>query len=94
MPHHKSAIKRMKTNERDRKRSQAVKSEVRSAIRKVRETAAGEKAAETFRKTQSILDNAVRKGVLHKNTVNRRKSRLAKLITRSQAAPAPKKPQA
>lgn len=86
MPHHKSAKKRVRTNERDRKRNITVKSGVRTAIRRLREAPGGEKAGETLREAHSVLDNAVRKGVLHKKTVNRRKSRLAKLVNRATAA--------
>ena len=39
MPHHRSTAKRVKTNERDRKKNVAVKREVRTAVRKVREGA-------------------------------------------------------
>ncbi len=95
MPHHKSAEKRMRTNERDRKRNTAVKTQVRSVVRDMREQAAAENAPERLRKAQSVLDNAVRKGILHKNTVNRKKSRLAKLVNKSKtpaASPAPTHP--
>ncbi len=83
MPHHKSAEKRMRTNERDRQKNIMVKSAVRSTLRKLREGAAGEKAQENLREAHSVLDNAARKGVLHKRTADRRKSRAAKLVQRS-----------
>jgi small subunit ribosomal protein S20 len=83
MPHHKSAEKRMRTSERDRKRNIAVKSQVRGATRKVREEAKSEGAAELLRNAHSVLDNAARKGVVHKNTANRMKSRLAKAVGRA-----------
>jgi small subunit ribosomal protein S20 len=94
MPHHKSAEKRVRTNERDRKRNITVKSAVRTVIRKVRETAGDEKAPAALRDAHSVLDNAVRKGVLHKRTVDRKKSRLARLVNRKGAAapPPPKNP--
>ncbi len=83
MPHHKSAVKRMRTNERDRKRNVAVKSQVRSATRKVREEAKSEGAGELLKNAHSVLDNAARKGVVHRNTANRMKSRLAKAVGRA-----------
>lgn len=83
MPHHKSAEKRMRTSERDRQKNVAVKSVVRSAMRKLREETTGEKAPGLLREAHSVLDNAARKGVIHKRTADRRKSRLAKLVQRS-----------
>jgi small subunit ribosomal protein S20 len=86
MPHHKSAEKRVRTNERDRKRNVTVKKEVRTVTRKLREDAASAKAPELLREAHSVLDNAARKGVIHRKTVDRRKSRLAKLVNRKTAA--------
>lgn len=83
MPHHKSAEKRMRTSERDRKKNIAVKSVVRSAVRKLREGSTNDQASELLRTAHSVLDNAARKGVIHKKTADRRKSRLAKLVQRS-----------
>ncbi|WGW13863.1 30S ribosomal protein S20 [Saxibacter everestensis] len=76
----KSQIKRIATNEKARLRNQAVRSEVKSAIRAFREAAkAGDKDAAV--KAQSAaartLDKAVSKGVLHKNNAANRKSALA-----------------
>lgn len=83
MPHHKSAEKRMRTSDRDRKKNIAVKSQVRGATRKLREEVKTEAAPELLRKVHSVLDNAARKGVVHKNTANRMKSRLAKAVGRA-----------
>ncbi len=83
MPHHKSAVKRMRTSERDRKKNVAVRSAVRKATRTVRSDAKEEAAPKLLRDAQSLLDNAVRKGVIHKKTADRKKSRLAKLVNRS-----------
>jgi len=92
MPHHKSAEKRVRTNERSRKRNITVKSEVRTVTRKFREQSGVANAPELLRDAHSALDNAARKGILHRKTVDRRKSRLAKLLNRSaKAAPTPTK---
>jgi small subunit ribosomal protein S20 len=88
MPHHKSAEKRMRTNERDRKKNVAVRSAVKKATRGVRDEAKGKDAVKLLREAQSLLDNAVRKGVVHKKTADRRKSRLAKHVNKSQPKPA------
>ena len=85
MPRHKSARKRMKTNARDTGKNRAVLSQVRSAIRLVRSESEGESLAARYSRASSILDRAVRKGVVKKATASRQKSRLGKLL---QAAPA------
>ena len=79
----KSKIKRIGTNEKARLRNVAVKSELKTNVRKVREAiAAGDKAtAETALKNASVkLDKAVSKGVIHKNQAANRKSALAKQV--------------
>jgi small subunit ribosomal protein S20 len=78
----------MRTSERDRQKNIAVKSQVRGATRKVRDDAKTEEAPELLRKAHSVLDNAVRKGVVHKNTANRQKSRLAKAVGRARKSSA------
>ena len=79
----KSQIKRIKTNEKARQRNKAVRSEVRSYVRVVRENiAAGnkEEAQQAYAVAARKLDKAVSKGVLHKNNAANRKSRLASQI--------------
>ena len=79
----KSQIKRIGTNAQAAERNKAVKSEVKTAIRAVREAAtAGDKAAaETaLRAAGRKIDKAVSKGVLHKNQAANRKSAIAKKV--------------
>ena len=79
----KSKIKRIGTNEKSRQRNVAVKSELKTHVRRVREAvAAGDKdAAETALKSASVkLDKAASKGVIHQNQAANRKSSLAKKI--------------
>ncbi|WP_328538848.1 30S ribosomal protein S20 [Streptomyces sp. NBC_00344] len=76
----KSQIKRNKTNEKARLRNKAVKSSLKTAIRKARETAAAgdlEKATAAAREASQKLDKAVSKGVIHKNAAANKKSALA-----------------
>ena len=76
----KSQIKRNKTNEKARQRNRAVKSELKTYVRKTREAiAAGDKAAATsaLEIASRKLDKAVTKGVIHKNQAANRKSKLA-----------------
>lgn len=76
----KSQIKRIKTNRKRTERNRAVKSELRTWIRKFREAAdAGdtERATEALQTASRKLDKAVSKGVLHKNNAANKKSALA-----------------
>ncbi|GAA2227443.1 30S ribosomal protein S20 [Streptomyces amakusaensis] len=81
----KSQIKRNKTNEKARLRNKAVKSSLKTAIRKAREAAAAgdvEKATAATREATRKLDKAVSKGVIHKNAAANKKSALAsKLVS-------------
>ncbi|AEW93979.1 MULTISPECIES: 30S ribosomal protein S20 [Streptomycetaceae] len=79
----KSQIKRNKTNEKARLRNKAVKSELKTAIRRTREAVeAGnaEKATEAARAAARKLDKAVSKGVIHKNQAANKKSALASSV--------------
>jgi small subunit ribosomal protein S20 len=80
MPHHKSAVKRMRTTKRDRTKNINVRSELKSLLKRTVETP---KDASLMRETVSQLDRAVKKGVLKKAVANRRKSRLALLANRT-----------
>ncbi len=92
MPKIKSAIKRVEVAERNRTRNRQWKSMIRSARNEVAEAAKLGKGKETVKalsEAYSKIDRAVAKGILHKNTAARRKSRLVALIAKY-AATAPK----
>jgi small subunit ribosomal protein S20 len=77
----KSQIKRNKQNEKRHERNKAVKSGLKTAVRKFREAAeAGDKdkAVELGRDASRKLDQAVSKGVIHRNQAANRKSSIAK----------------
>ena len=77
----KSQIKRNKQNEKRHQRNKAVKSELKTLVRKFREAAdAGDKdtAVEASRVAARKLDKAVSKGVIHKNQAANRKSAIMK----------------
>ncbi|MBU1702423.1 MAG: 30S ribosomal protein S20 [Candidatus Eisenbacteria bacterium] len=81
MPQHKSNKKRMRQDVHRRLKNRVVKSQVHTAIRKL-ENAKPDEMPELLRSAHSELDNAERKGVLKENTVNRKKSRLAKWVAK------------
>ena len=79
----KSQIKRIKTNEKRTERNKAVKSELRTGVRKFREAAAsGDKDAadEALKAASRKLDKAVSKGVIHANQAANRKSAIDKKV--------------
>lgn len=79
----KSSIKRVKVNEKKRLRNKAIKSNMRTHIKRVEQLIAAndvENAKAAFQTTMKVIDKAVQKGVIHKNNGNRHKSRLAKKI--------------
>ncbi len=79
----KSQIKRIKTNLKAQERNKAVKSELKTAVRRTREAiAAGDKAVaqEALMTATKKLDKAVSKGVIHENQAANRKSSMAKQV--------------
>ena len=77
----KSQIKRIKTNEKARQRNKAVKSALRTQVRKFREAAESGDADQAKALAQDAtrkLDKAASKGVIHKNQAANRKSSIAK----------------
>ena len=86
MPNHKSAEKRMRQNEKRKQINRSNRTRVRGSIKKLR-GALAEKSSEVatlLPQTVSTIDKAVQKGVLHRNTAARYKSRLT--TTANQAA--------
>ncbi len=79
----KSQMKRIKTNEKARQRNVAVKSALKTAVRRVRTAAeSGDAAAATaaFQVAAKQLVKAASKGVIHQNQAANRKSGLAKQV--------------
>ena len=84
----KSAKKRVLIAERNRLRNVAMKSSIKTAVKKVLElstTDDKEALNAALSKAYQLCDKAVSKGVLHKNTAARKKSRLTKAVNKNQA---------
>jgi small subunit ribosomal protein S20 len=75
----KSAVKRIRQNERRRVRNRAVRSQVRSAVKEAR-AAQGPEQRTSIAEAIRALDRAVTKGVIHRNTAARKKSSLARRL--------------
>ncbi|MCC8180179.1 MAG: 30S ribosomal protein S20 [Planctomycetes bacterium] len=89
MPNIKSAKKRMRQSIKRTARNRVRKEKLKKAIKAFRTTlATGEAGAvnEQLTKATRAVDKAGVKGILHKNTVNRRKSRMAKAANRAAKA--------
>ena len=84
----KSQIKRNRQNEARRQRNKAVKSSLKTHVRRFREAAAAgdaTAATEAMRSACRELDKAASKGVIHKNQAANRKSAIAKQAAGLQA---------
>jgi small subunit ribosomal protein S20 len=83
MPNTKSAKKRLRQSLERRARNRAVKSSLKSQIKKVLGAVEGGDAAATgdeFRTAAKKLDQAAAKGVIHRNKAARLKSRLSRRV--------------
>lgn len=77
MANHKSALKRIRSNEAKRLRNRYQHKSTRTAIRKLRATTDKSEATELFKSVSSMLDKLARKNVIHKNKAANVKSGLA-----------------
>lgn len=87
MPNTKSAIRRMRSTERRRVRNRAVKTKLHRLEKTYLAAVTGAKKEEAHTALQTVtsaLDKAAKGGVLHRATVNRKKSRLALRLNKLQ----------
>ncbi len=83
MAHHKSAIKRIKQNEKKNARNKHVRSTLRTFIKRVREAVEGKNAAaakDALTAAIPVIDGAASKGVIHRSNASRSVSRLTRLV--------------
>jgi len=82
MPNIKSAKKRVLVAERNHEKNVAVKSAIKTAVKKVIEAVKNnqEGVQGLLSNAYKLLDKSVSKGVLHKNTAARKKSRYTKML--------------
>jgi len=79
MPNHKSAEKRDRQNERRAAINRSNRSQMRTELKKLRVAITSgkkEDASQILPKIISVIDKAVKKGIIHDNTGSRYKSRL------------------
>ncbi len=83
MAHHKSAIKRIKQNEKRNARNRHQKSTLKTYIKRVREAVENkdkEAAVAALKLAVPVIDKTATKGVIHKSNASRSVSRLTKLV--------------
>jgi len=88
LAHHKSAIKRIRQNEKKRLRNRHQRTTLRSCIKRLEEAVEENKKDEIpvlLQKTIKTIDKAATKGLLHKNNAARKVSRLTRRAKASQA---------
>ena len=89
MAQHKSAKKRIRQTEKRTMRNKALRSTTRTEIKKFKtllEEGNSENLKTAYPKVQKTIDKAVTKGILHRKTGARYKSRLAIAMIKVQAA--------
>ena len=89
MANTRSAEKRNRQSEKRRARNQGVRTRVKTAVKKVRESLEqGELAAaqQAFLAAARVIDKASSKGVVHRNTASRKIARLAKAVAKTAPA--------
>ena len=84
MANHKSAEKRVRQNARRKEINRNNRSKLRTQIKSLRAALAGHDktvSTELLNPTISLIDKAVNKGIIHRNTAARHKSRLTRHVT-------------
>lgn len=85
MPINMSALKRERQDKAKRLRNRILKSKIHTAFRKLSEAIPAKNKEEIEKKLRTYMsevDKAVKKGILHKNTGARKKSRMMKKIAK------------
>ena len=85
MPNIKSAIKRVKVNEKKNLRNRMVKSAMKTSVKKFETALASDpqQAAALLPQTTAAIDKTAAKGVIHRNAANRKKAQLARHLAKA-----------
>ena len=77
MPNHESCKKRVRQSAKANAANRAMRSRIQTVTKKVLTADSAETATTTLKEAYSVLDRAVKAGVIHKNKAANQKSRLA-----------------
>jgi len=80
MANHKSALKRIRQNEKRRVHNKYYAKTMRNALRDFRELTGKKEAEERFPKMTSLIDKLVKQNIIHKNKAANLKSKMAKQV--------------
>ncbi len=80
MANHKSAIKRIRSNQAKRLRNRYQLKTTRTFIKKLRGTKNKKEAAELLKKVSGMLDKLAKNNIIHKNNASNKKSKLASYV--------------
>ncbi len=80
MANHKSAIKRIRSNNAKRLQNRYYAKTTRNAVKRLRETNVKTEAAVLLPKVVAMLDKLAKKSVIHKNKASNLKSKLTKKV--------------
>jgi small subunit ribosomal protein S20 len=80
MANHKSALKRIRSNNAKRLRNRYQHKTTRTYIKKLRNTEDKAEAQELLKKVTSMLDRLAKRNIIHKNKAANNKSKLTKLV--------------
>ena len=82
MANHKSALKRIRSNDAKRLRNRYQAKSTRTVVKKLRATNDKNEAVELFKTASSMLDRLAKKNIIHKNKASNTKSKLAKFVNK------------
>lgn len=80
MAHHKSALKRIRSNEAKRLRNRYQAKTTRTYIKKLKHTQDKSEAQELLKTVTSMLDKLAKKNIIHKNKAANNKSKLTRYV--------------
>ena len=86
MANHKSAKKRIRTNEKKRVMNKLTSSKIKSTMKKVLGTEKLEDAETNYKEAVALLDKSATRGRIHRNNAARKKSQLTKHVNSLQSA--------
>ena len=82
MANHKSALKRIRSNDKKRVLNRYQAKSTRTVVKRLRATNDKNEAVELFKTASSMLDRLAKKNIIHKNKAANNKSKLAKFVNK------------
>jgi len=80
VPNIKSAKKRVRIAEENRQKNKGIRTRIKNVTKKLKEEKDSKKAEELLKVAYSVVDKAVKQGVLHANTAARKKAQFTRLV--------------